>query len=110
MRLLLAAALALDPEIAADVVASGADALDPARRGRYDAIVLDGLMSGMDGIETCRRLKADPATASLPVIFLTALTSDVDRQQFAEVGAMGFVRKPFDPFTLAVELRALLGR
>lgn len=59
-----------------------------------DLILLDILMPGIDGYETCRRLKADPATASIPVIFLTALTETTDKIKGFALGAVDFITKP----------------
>lgn len=108
IRALLEVGLGIDPGLEAHVVDSGDEVLSRAAGGGYDAIVLDGIMPGLDGEETCRRLKADPATADVPVFFLTAMTDPAERARLAGVGAAGFFAKPFDPFTLADELRAAL--
>ena len=108
IRSLLEVGLGIDPEVEAEIVESGEAVLARAGEDAFDAILLDGMMPGMDGEETCRRLKANPATASIPVFFLTALTDQAERQQLEEVGAAGFFTKPFDPFTLADEVRAAL--
>lgn len=110
MRVLLGFALELAPEFEVELVASGGEALARARAVPFDAIVLDGLMPDMDGDEVCRRLKADPATAGIPVIFLTAMGSDVERAHLMAAGALGIIAKPFDPITLADEIQALLSR
>lgn len=110
IRTILELALSLDPEFEVDLVDSGEAALARARDGRYDAILLDGMMPGLDGYETCRRLKADPATAHIPVIFLTARTQKAEVEQALALGASSCLMKPFDPMTLAAELRTALGR
>src|SRR4051812_33444491 len=79
VRLLLELALGMDPTIEATLVASGEEAIAAAVAGNYDVILLDGLMPGMDGAETCRRLKDDPKTGLVPVIFLTGLASETAR-------------------------------
>ena len=56
-----------------DVAAGGEEALRVARATEYDVVVLDVLMPGLDGFETCRRLKADPASAHIPVVFMTPI-------------------------------------
>ena len=61
-----------------------------------DLILLDVLMPGMDGWEVCRLLKADPATASIPVVYVTGQESDADRARAAQLGAVGFIVKPLD--------------
>ena len=67
-----------------------------------DLILLDVMMPGMDGYEVCRRLKADPATAEIPVIFLTAKTDSLDEEKGFEVGAVDYIHKPFSgPIVLA---------
>jgi CheY-like chemotaxis protein len=110
IRTILQLALSLDPELDVEMVDSGEAALARARASRFDAIVLDGMMPGLDGYETCRRLKADPMTASVPVVFLTARTQRNEIEQALTTGAVACLMKPFDPMTLAAELRAALGR
>src|SRR4051812_11453681 len=68
------------------VVASGADALATAARWSPDVVLLDVMMPGMDGYETCRRLKALPATAHIPVVMVTALTEPGERVRGLEAG------------------------
>ncbi len=67
-----------------------------------DLILLDVMMPGMDGYEVCRRLKANPETAEIPVIFLTAKTDSLDEEKGFEVGAVDYIHKPFSaPIVLA---------
>ncbi|MFN2255579.1 MAG: adenylate/guanylate cyclase domain-containing protein [Candidatus Promineifilaceae bacterium] len=67
-----------------------------------DLILLDVMMPGMDGYEVCRKLKANPETAEIPVIFLTAKTDAVDEEKGFEVGAVDYIHKPFSaPIVLA---------
>ncbi len=67
-----------------------------------DLILLDVMMPGMDGFEVCRRLKADPATHEIPIIFLTAKTDSVDEEKGFDVGAVDYIHKPFSaPLVLA---------
>ena len=73
-----------------ETACSGYDALDIARRGNIDIILLDVMMPGMDGFETCRRLKEDPATAFIPVVMVTALDQPSDRVRGLEAGADDF--------------------
>lgn len=88
--------------------ASGEEGLRLARTVRPDVILLDVMMSGMDGYETLRWLKADPASGSIPVIFLTARTQDQERRRGLELGAAGFLTKPFDPLTLGDQIEEIL--
>ncbi len=62
-----------------------------------DLILLDIVMPGMDGYEVCRQLKSDPSTASIPVIFVTAMTDMANEQQGLELGAADYITKPFSP-------------
>jgi two-component system sensor histidine kinase/response regulator len=89
---------------------SGAQALAIAVRELPDAILLDVMMPGMDGWETCRRLKADPATAELPVIFVTARDRAEDIAKGFEVGGMDYVPKPFEPLELTARVRSAIIR
>jgi CheY-like chemotaxis protein len=109
IRTILALALSLDAGLEVEIVDSGAAALGRANGGGFDAIVLDGMMPGLDGYETCRRLKANPATAAIPVVFLTAKTQRDEVARALALGAVACLTKPFDPLTLAGELRAALG-
>ncbi|WP_438035672.1 response regulator [Sorangium sp. So ce204] len=78
------------------VAVDGARALRLAREGLPDLILLDVKMDGMDGFETCRRLKGDPATAAIPVIFMTASTDlSADRVKGLNLGAVDYLAKPF---------------
>ena len=104
VRLLLELSLGAVPGVAITVVSSGRAAIERAVAERFDLIVLDGLMPDLDGAATCRALKNDPRTASVPVVFLTALSSEAARAELHAAGAAGFVAKPFDPFGLADEL------
>lgn len=110
IRTILRLALSLDGDLDVHFVTSGAEALAHAKGERFDAILLDGMMPGLDGYETCRRLKEDPATAQIPVIFLTAKTQCEETRRALALGAIACLTKPFDPLTIASELRRALGR
>jgi response regulator RpfG family c-di-GMP phosphodiesterase len=88
-------------------VPDGALALDALQRWNADIMLLDGIMPGIDGFEVCRKLKADPRTMLLPVIMITGLDSRADRVRGAEVGADGFIVKPFDCAELLARVRSL---
>ena len=94
-----------------DVVAapSGADALRMAAAERPDAILLDVMMPGMDGPATARALKAAAETAEIPIILLTAKVQAADRRRFDDLGVAGILSKPFDPMSLADQVRGVLG-
>jgi CheY-like chemotaxis protein len=88
---------------------SGAEGLRLAAAERPDAILLDVMMPGMDGPATARALKAAPETADIPVILLTAKVQAADRRRFDDLGVAGILAKPFDPMSLADEVRGVLG-
>lgn len=67
------------------------------KRPDVNLILLDIIMPGLDGYETCRRIKANAATAHIPVIFLSALSAEDDRRMAVEAGGVDFINKPFDP-------------
>lgn len=77
------------------VARNGMEAIDRAERGRPDVILLDVMMPGWDGYETCAQLKNHPATASIPVIFLSALGDSESVMKGFQAGGVDFVTKPF---------------
>src|SRR5210317_1720529 len=79
------------------VAINGHIALKIAQSQAPDLILLDIMMPEIDGYEVCRQLKADPATAEIPVIFLSALTDTKDKVQGLDLGAVDYVTKPFQP-------------
>lgn len=86
----------------------GPSCLDIARDEKPDVILLDIMMPGMDGFETCRRLKADPETRHIPVVMVTALDQRSDRIRGLEAGADEFLTKPVDDVALFARVRSLL--
>jgi two-component system OmpR family response regulator len=94
--------------MAADVAATGEDALWMAGATGYDAIVLDVMLPGLDGFEVCRRLRADGVRA--PVLMLTARDAVGDRVRGLDTGADDYLVKPFSFAELAARLRALARR
>lgn len=90
------------------LAASGPEALATVQRWMPDVVLLDVMMPGMDGYEVCRRLKAQPGTAHIPVVMITALTDPVERVRGLEAGADDFLSKPVDDATLFARMRALL--
>ncbi len=87
---------------------SGKRALQLVSRKRPDIILLDVMMPGIDGFETCRRLKKDPATSTIPVIFMTALNSLDDELHGFEAGGVDYITKPFHQQKVLARLRAHL--
>src|SRR4029079_3449438 len=88
--------------------ASGAEALKCARAQLPDLILLDLMMPEMDGLEVCRRLKADSSTSQVPVVFLTASNEMEHLVKGFEVGAVDYVTKPFNPPELLARVRTHL--
>ncbi len=88
----------------------GPTAIEQARQRRPDLIVLDILMPGMDGFEVYRRLRQYPETASIPVLFLTARTEEVDQIVGLELGADDYIVKPISPRLLIARINAILRR
>jgi len=87
----------------------GAEALRSAAEERPDVILMDISIPLVDGWEATRRLKADPATAHIPVIALTAHALESDRARAAEIGFDVFMAKPVEPRRVVAEVRRLLG-
>jgi signal transduction histidine kinase len=77
------------------MAADGESALEQVAYRRPDLILLDVMMPGIDGFETCRRLKANPQSQDIPVIFMTALSDTLDRVRGLELGAVDYIAKPF---------------
>ena len=86
----------------------GEECLSVVLRVRPDLILLDVTMPRLDGYETCRRLKADSQTRSIPVIFLTARAQRAEEEIGLQVGGLGYLTKPFDPLTLCAQILGIL--
>ncbi|NKB66816.1 MAG: response regulator [Candidatus Latescibacteria bacterium] len=90
------------------VATDGAKALDRLQHARPDLILLDVMMPGMDGFETCRRLKAQEATHSIPVIFMTALSDTADKVEGFAAGAVDYITKPLQHEEVLARVRTHL--
>lgn len=88
--------------------ASGPEALEICENGRIDVVLLDVMMPGMDGFEVCRRLKADAATAHVPVVMITALDHVSERVRGLEAGADDFLTKPVNDLQLMTRVKSLV--
>lgn len=88
----------------------GAKALALAREERPDLIVLDLMLPEIDGLDVCKILRRAPATASIPILMLTARAAEMDRVLGLELGADDYVTKPFSPRELVLRIRKLLAR
>lgn len=88
--------------------ANGTEGTQKAAEEAPDAILLDVMMPGLDGPATLHALRADPRTASIPVVFLTAKAMPEEVARLLAMGVRGVLNKPFDPMTLPAQLRAAL--
>lgn len=88
----------------------GAKALAAAREEKPSLLVLDLMLPGMSGLEVCRALKREPATAAMPIIMLTARAEEVDRIVGFELGADDYITKPFSPRELILRIQVILRR
>lgn len=102
--------LRLDPDIEVRAAESGAEALELLAKGDWlpDVVLLDVMMPAMDGPTTLARLRDLDATKQTPVIFMTARAQAAERQRLLDLGAIAVIPKPFDPMSLARELRAMV--
>ncbi len=90
------------------VALNGENALGVAKEGQPDLILLDVLLAGIDGFETCRRLKASDVTGDIPIIFMTALTKTGDKVKGFELGAVDYITKPFEPEEVLMRIKTHL--
>ena len=86
----------------------GLEGVRKAAAEKPEAILLDVMMPGMDGPATLAALRSNPATAAIPVIFLTAKAMASEIHRLTSLGAAGVLTKPFDPIALPEQLKALL--
>ncbi|MES2183176.1 MAG: diguanylate cyclase [Pseudomonadota bacterium] len=98
----------LEPDHAVLLAKSGAEGLELALRHRPDLILLDVFMPGMNGYEVLRRLKAEPRTAGIAVIFVTGLDKPEDEARSLLLGASDYICKPFDPPVVSARVAAHL--
>ena len=96
--------------LAVSEAADGAEALEVVRRARPSVVLLDVMMPGVDGWDVAEQLAADDETRGIPVVFLSARAAPEDRLRAQELGAVGYVVKPFDPLELAGIVRDVLER
>ncbi|MFC7378306.1 response regulator [Brevundimonas sp. GCM10030266] len=109
IREVAAFSLDLDPDLSLTSADSGEAALGLLEAGlRPDVILLDVMMPRLDGPGTLARLRQLPGLERTPVIFMTARVQASERDRYIELGAIGVITKPFDPMTLAGQVRDLL--
>ncbi|MDX1589467.1 MAG: response regulator [Oleiphilaceae bacterium] len=89
------------------ICSSGEEALQRAVDFAPQLILLDVMMPGMDGPETLRRMRNEPALASIPAVFMTARTQQSEVQAYLELGAVDVIPKPFDPMQLADRVKSI---
>ncbi|MEK6681763.1 MAG: response regulator [Nitrospirota bacterium] len=87
---------------------NGLEVLEKAGAEKIDLIILDAAMPKMDGYEACRRLKNNPSTKDIPVIFLTAIDMLMDKKKSYRLGAAAFIAKPFEINLLIEEIEGVL--
>ncbi|HEV8585590.1 MAG TPA: response regulator transcription factor [Methylomirabilota bacterium] len=97
-------------DIDVTLAGDGERGLAALRKGRFDVVLLDLMLPGIDGLEVCRRIRAAPELAALPVIMLTARGDDVDKIIGLELGADDYLAKPFNARELLARIRAVLRR
>jgi DNA-binding response OmpR family regulator len=97
-------------EIDVTLAGDGERGLAALRKKRFDVVLLDVMLPGIDGLEVCRRIRATHDFATVPVVMLTAKGDDVDRIVGLELGADDYVPKPFNPRELLARVRAVLRR
>jgi CheY-like chemotaxis protein len=90
------------------ICGSGQETLQKAADYAPDLILLDVMMPGMDGPDTLRHLRADPATSHIPVIFLTAKAQPGEIEHYRSLGALDVIAKPFDPLNLPARIRQVV--
>jgi two-component system, OmpR family, response regulator len=108
IREVAALSLELEPSFDVATAGSGAEAIEKAGKWRPDVILLDVMMPGMDGPTTLERLRALAATESIPIVFVTARTQQQEVETLKSLGAAGVIAKPFDPMSLAQQVRELV--
>jgi len=99
--------LGLAPDLAVQSCGSGEEALELLATSRPDLVLLDVMMPGLDGPATLARMRADPALAGIPVVFLTAKAMPTEVQRFLSLGAVAIIPKPFDALKLADQVKTL---
>ncbi len=89
---------------------TGEEALDKLKKESFDLILLDLMLPGRDGLDTCRIIKRSPETSQIPIMMITAKSEDTDVVLGLELGADDYVTKPFSPRVLLARIKAILRR
>ncbi|BAU13995.1 response regulator receiver protein [Leptolyngbya sp. NIES-3755] len=109
IRMVVKATLELVGGMQVSVAICGLEGLQKAELEQPDAILLDMMLPDMDGAMTLKKLRQNPKTAQIPVIFLTAKTQIAQQQKFIDSGAIAVITKPFDPALLSDQVATALG-
>jgi CheY-like chemotaxis protein len=107
LRIIVQTALNLAQGLTVHTAESGEQGLELARELQPDMLLLDVMMPGLDGPGTLQRLRADPALARIPVIFMTAKATPENATRLRALGAVAVIAKPFDPMQLAAKVLSL---
>jgi CheY-like chemotaxis protein len=107
IRAILELSLGTVGQLQTSLCESGEEALSAVPRLRPDLILLDVMMPGMDGLETLQALRQINEVSTIPIIFMTAKAQRQDIESYMAIGALAVLTKPFDPMTLADEVRRL---
>ncbi len=102
-------ALELEPAFEVRTCASGREGIAEARAWQPDLVLLDVMMPEIDGPAVLEALRADPETAAIPIVFITARMQAHDIAKLEALGARGVLAKPFDPMALAGQAKGFLG-
>lgn len=87
---------------------NGLEVLDLVRQEKPDLIILDVMMPKMDGYETCRNLKSGGDTADIPIVFLTAKAQEKEIEEGLKLGAIDYIKKPFEPDDFVAKVKTIL--
>lgn len=98
----------LGEEYDVTVAMDGESALEAVDEEPSDLILLDIMMPDIDGFEVCKRLKNNPETANIPIVFLSALTEEAEKQKGLDLGAVDFVTKPFEASEIQAKVKKYL--
>lgn len=109
IRTVAVMSLQLQPSFDVRECSGGALAVPMARDWQPDVVLLDVMMPGMDGPMTRAALRDEPATAGIPVIFVTARIQSAELERLLGLGVTGIIAKPFDPMSLAQQVSTLMG-
>jgi len=110
IREIVCMALELADDIVSESIGSGHEALQRVQEFKPDVILLDVMMPEMDGPTTLQELRKIPATADTPVVFTTAKVQRTEVDRLMSLGAIAVIPKPFDPLTLAEQVKDILQR